>query len=223
MLQLSDKYINAARDAGLGNASGMYGHVKTLKKMGSADIPDGTSIETKGVKYKSGYEKKDDTKRDTATGSKAKIRQGVQGDTRGVRQNAKENKPEVHFNRFKGVVNTMDGAKDMTRKEETKLPPKSKRNPPQVVGLDTLDHKGSEAKERRAKNEKKATAAKEKTTSSAASGSAGGAGKNAEHSKQPQRAPATVRKLGKGSGNEGMSVQEKRAAFFEEKFGKKSS
>ena len=194
----------------------MYGHVKTLKKMGSADIPDGTSIQTKGVKYKSGYEStassSSSAKRDTATGSKAKIRQGVQGDTRGISQSSKENKPDVSFNRFKGVVNTMDGAKDVNRKkdEDTRLPPKSQRNKAQVVDLSTLDHKGSAAREKAKKPEKD-----NKPPASAT--------KKAETHKTAQRAPATVRKLGKGSANDEMSVQEKRAAFFEKQFAKSSS
>ena len=40
-LVVDDRYINAAKDLGLGGANGMYGHMKALARMGdgAADVP----------------------------------------------------------------------------------------------------------------------------------------------------------------------------------------
>ena len=46
-LLVDDRYLNAAKDLGLGGAEGMYGHIKALKRMGdgAADVTTGASMQ----------------------------------------------------------------------------------------------------------------------------------------------------------------------------------
>ena len=46
-LVVDDRYINAAKELGLGNADGSYGHIKALTRMGkgAGEAPEGASMQ----------------------------------------------------------------------------------------------------------------------------------------------------------------------------------
>ena len=230
-LQLSDKYINAARDAGLGSGTSMYSHVKSLKQRGADDLPSGTSMAREGQKFKSGYESKPagtagrasaksaaPAPAATATGG-GRVRMGVQGTSRTVSVNGKSSSkdPGVHFNRMKGVVNTVGGSKAVNHGQEARLPPKSQRTGPRIMSFDKLPAKGSTVSSR-AKHSAAEAAPAPAPAAAAHKSSAGG---------KVQRAPPTIRKLGGSSApasatapgaSSAADARAARAAFFEAKF-----
>lgn len=232
-LQLSDKYINAARDAGLGSGTSMYSHVKSLKQRGADDLPSGTSMAREGQKFKSGYESKPagtapGTARASAKSAAAaptatatgggRVRMGVQGTSRTVSVNGKSSAkdPGVHFNRMKGVVNTVGGSKAVNHGQEARLPPKSQRAGPRIMSFDKLPAKGSTVSSRAKHSTAEATPAP--APAAAHKSSAGG---------KVQRAPPTIRKLGGSSApassaasgaSSAADARAARAAFFEAKF-----
>lgn len=218
-LQLSDKYINAARDAGLGAGTNMYSHVKSLQKRGVDDVPSSTSMAREGQRPASLRENKPTATRGATKSTnapKGRVRMGVQGNSRTVSVNGSKapGDPGVHFNRMKGVVNTVGGSKAVNRQPEAKLPPKNQRTGPRIMSFDKLPAKGSTVSSR-AKHG--ASAAPAPAPAPAKSSSA-----------KVQRAPPTIRKLGGSATPSGAApaqsaaqVREARAAFFAKKFEKK--
>ncbi|KAA0161648.1 hypothetical protein FNF27_08142 [Cafeteria roenbergensis] len=106
-VSIPERYLHAARDAGLAQGTEMFGHVKSLKRVGAADGNSGTRAVAE--KRKAGF---------GAGGPN--IKQVVQGRTRSVTATAaKGGKPDCAFEKRKGVVNGLGGAKDLTRKTGT--------------------------------------------------------------------------------------------------------
>lgn len=131
----------------------MFGHIKSLKGQGAGDLHAGTSVDGANAKYKSGNERGSGPSRPsapTATKKKSLIKMGVQGNIRSVNTSSSSKGPSgPSFNKFKGVVNTIGGAKDTTRKTETRLPSKSERKGgAKIVSLNTMPHANGEQVEK---------------------------------------------------------------------------
>jgi hypothetical protein len=128
----------------------MFGHIKSLKGQGMGDVHTGSSVDAAGTKYKSGNERGSGPSRSaTSTTAKKKplIKMGVQGNIRSVNTSSKSKGTSgPSFNKFKGVVNTIGGAKDTTRKQaDTRLPSKGERKGgARIATLDTLPHANGE-------------------------------------------------------------------------------
>lgn len=144
----------------------MYSHIKAFNRMGATDLPEGTSMQHENAASKSarpsapstapsgsGYDVKTVAK--TVGGAKV---HGIAGGGGG--------KPSIHhhedaFQRRKGVVNTVGGAKDVnraTRDEAPRLPAKGERKGAQIMGFGTLDAHTAEGKARREAAEKRESA-----------------------------------------------------------------
>lgn len=151
--------------------AGMYSHIKALSGMGASDIPVGTSIQTEGAaKAAASRDKASIDVKDSAAVAKAvaaavktsnksvgaaKVH-GFGGGGRGSIHNHEDS-----FQRRKGVVNTIGGAKDVTRvskEEPARLPPKGERKGAQIMGFSTLDAHTAEGKARREAAEKRESA-----------------------------------------------------------------
>jgi hypothetical protein len=135
-LTLPEKYMHAAAEAGLGEGTGMFSHIKSLNRMGVHDVSSGESMSRGGAKasssgsassapkktFGSALPSKEERSKLAASGRKdagtggGKIRQVVQGRTRAVDKPSASGKADCSFERRKGVVNTLGGAKDVTRK-----------------------------------------------------------------------------------------------------------
>ena len=129
----------------------MYSHIGSLAKNGAKDVHTGTSMDRAGAKYKSGFERSSASKATSSKGggsSGPRIKMGVQGKVRSVKNTSSAGpvKQAPSFGRMKGVVNTINGAKDTTRKTESRLPPKSERSGPRVMSFDTMAHATGSAK-----------------------------------------------------------------------------
>lgn len=169
-LRLDNRYVNAAKELGLGGADGMYSHIKSLGA--AADIPHGTSIESAASERA-----RADAPRPTASvdvrntdAAMAAIRTTVTtvgrakiaGFSSGVRSSSAHNHEDA-FQRRKGVVNTVSGAKDVTRAslaEPARLPPKGGAHAgPRIMSMDTLETMGAEGRLRAEGREKRDRAA----------------------------------------------------------------
>jgi hypothetical protein len=141
----------------------------------------------------------------------------------------------VSFTRFKGVVNTMDGAHDITRKkDEARLPPKGERKGAHVVGFDTLPHAGSEARAAREAREAAAAPARapapkparpvERPTGAVArlGGGGGGGGVGGGGGGADGGAGAATAAAGGAAGG-GEADRGKRAAYFERMFAEQAA
>lgn len=243
---IDNRYINAAKELGLGGEDGMYSHIKALTRMGAADIPAGTSMEREGSGSGSGSGSggRVDAKnfgamaasmaKDAAKGGAPQARvhgfgaagtgtiaastegamataakgvgnarvhgfgsgAGTGGGTTGnAMATAGKGVANVHgfgggskpsltstfhnhedsFQRRKGVVNTVGGARDIARKQEdVKLPGKGEKKGAHIMGMDMLDQHTSEGKARRAAAEKRIAAAGNPVKTTAVHVSGGG-------------------------------------------------
>jgi hypothetical protein len=141
--------------------AGMYSHIKSLAKAGATDIPVGTSIETAGAAKKPGAVVDTDPAKSAVKTSVTQVgRAKVAGFAGGSGGGSALHHHEDSFQRRKGVVNTIGGAKDVTRQMAVPLlPPKAQNRGATVVGFDTLPTLGAEGKARREGVEKRAAAA----------------------------------------------------------------
>lgn len=189
----------------------MFGHIKSLKGQGVGDLHSGTAVEGSNAKYKSGNERGSGPSRSsasTATKKKPLIKMGVQGNIRSVNTSSSSKASSgPSFNKFKGVVNTIGGAKDTTRKTETRLPSKSERKGgAKIVSLNTMPHANGQQVEKNSDFVKRG------------SGGGGGAGTHVSAPGQGARKPlkqrraeaaanasskGITRKLGGGSASSG--------------------
>ncbi len=164
----------------------MFGHIKSLKGQGVGDLHSGTAVEGSNAKYKSGNEKGSGSSRPAATATKKKplIKMGVQGNIRSVNtSSSSKGSSGPSFNKFKGVVNTIGGAKDTTRKTDTRLPSKSERKGgAKIVSLNTMPHANGQQVEKNSDFVKRG------------SGGGGGAGAHVSAPGQGARKPLKQRR-----------------------------
>jgi len=153
----------------------MYDHIKGLKRMGAADVPVGDSIESDDARKARtaavGADKpkasvditnteavKEAIKTHVTTVGKAKI--AGFGPTSAGSGSGIHSHPDA-FHKRKGVVNTMGGAKDVSREAKTELahlPPRGPGGAPpgaRMHGLSSLDPHAEEGKAKRAAAEAK--------------------------------------------------------------------
>lgn len=152
----------------------MYDHIKSLKRVGGTDIPVGDSIESEDARKARAAALASDkavaTVKVTDTEAvKEAIKVHVMGGAGGARiagfgPTSTSSTSGVHshpdaFHRRKGVVNTMGGAKDVSRADAApKLPPKGPGGAmpgARVAGLSSLDPHAVEGKAKRAAAEAK--------------------------------------------------------------------
>lgn len=170
-LVVDDRYVNAAKDLGLGAEKGMYSHIKGLARMDAGDVPVGTSMATDSgagrgaaAPAATGWGAKGGELLKTGPSAVATaVAEGIRTAPKGVGAGnvhgfaskasggSKLHNHEDAFQRRKGVVNTVGGAKDVTRvvkDEPPTLPPKGERKA-QIMGFDLLDQHSLEGKARR--------------------------------------------------------------------------
>lgn len=169
-LLISDTYINAAKDLGLGGAEGMYQHIAGLKRVGATDVPVGDSMEREGVKPGSGRAAASSAPSSgrsahggasssdvtAAEAAKSTLRTTATSTSRGGKiagfaRAAPSASSSLHthadsFQRQKGVINTAHGVTDLKRHGEDAKP--GERSGPRVVSMDTVDTLSKEGRAR---------------------------------------------------------------------------
>lgn len=169
-LRIDDRYVNAAKELGLGGADGMYSHIKSLGRVagGVADIPVGTSIESAAAEKARAEAPRPvatvDVRNTDAAMSAIRTtvttvgRARVAGFASGVRSSSAHNHADA-FQRRKGVVNTVSGAKDITRvtaADPPRLPPKGSRpTGPRIMSMSTMEASTEEGRHRAEGREKR--------------------------------------------------------------------
>lgn len=178
-MAVDDRYVNAAKELGLGGGDGMYTHIKSLVRVGGGDIPVVASMEKEGGS-RAGTGIADRAKlidaknfdQVTATMKTTVSQVGrakVAGFTSGGPKTAGIHDHEDAFQRRKGVVNTIGGSRDVSRKiDDARLPPRGEKPAgARIMGFDTMDTHAAEGRARREAQDKR---------SAASSKSSGGAG-----------------------------------------------
>lgn len=175
----------------------MYDHIKSLKRVGGTDIPVGDSIESEDARKARAAalaaDKPVATVRVTDTEAvKEAIKVHVTGGAGGARiagfgPTSTSSTSGVHshpdaFHRRKGVVNTMGGARDVSRADSAaKLPPKGPGGAmpgARVAGLSSLDPHAEEGKAKRAAAEAKMRSHSSGPAAGGLGGGGGGGGAN---------------------------------------------
>jgi hypothetical protein len=117
------KYINMAKDLGLGSREGVYSHIKSFSKIGIQDIPY-SSINASALNKKNGEKAKKIDKQEPKNTVEKKTVHGLDHTT------TKSSHTDIHnhassFTHQKGVVATLKGAKNVSnplRKENSVTP-----------------------------------------------------------------------------------------------------
>jgi len=148
----------------------MYSHLSGLRRIGAGDVPEGSALKTAGGG--GGRPRASSAGASDLGGNPVKAAPGGLSAGRGpavvhtIGGGRPPSGPSVHahadaFQRRKGVVNTVGGAKDVTRAdkmEAPRLPGKGERKGAQIMGFSTLDAHSAEGKARREAAEKREAA-----------------------------------------------------------------